>query len=39
MLEDYHTVDKLSDEELAALNREVANEIYSFLQVMFIFIE
>jgi hypothetical protein len=35
IIEDYHAAGKLTDNEMAALNREVANKIYSFLQIMF----
>jgi hypothetical protein len=35
VIEDYHAAGKLTDSEMAALNREVANKIYSFLEIAF----
>ncbi|HTU24756.1 MAG TPA: hypothetical protein VMF30_05135 [Pirellulales bacterium] len=34
-IEDYHADGKLSDPEMKALNREVANKIYTFLHYLF----
>lgn len=34
IIEDYHAAGKLTDPEMAALNREVANKLYSFLVIM-----
>ncbi len=33
VIEDYHTQGKLSDSEMMALNKEVVNKIYTFLQI------
>src|SRR5438552_2598845 len=35
IIEDYHAAGKLTDAEMAALNREIVNKIYSFLQMTF----
>jgi hypothetical protein len=34
VIENYHAAGKLTDPEMKALNQEVANKIYSFLQIM-----
>jgi hypothetical protein len=34
IIENYHTTGKLTDSEMAVFNREVANKIYSFLQIV-----
>jgi hypothetical protein len=34
IIENYHAVGRLTDPEIAALNREVVNKIYAFLQIM-----
>ena len=33
--EDYHAAGKLNDSEMAVLNREATNKIYSFLEIAF----
>ena len=33
VIEDYHADGKLSDAEMMALNKEVANKIYTFLRI------
>ena len=35
VIEDYHVAGKLTNPEMAALNREVTNKIYSFLLILF----
>ena len=35
IIEDSHAAGKLTDQEMAAFNREVADKIYSFLHIMF----
>lgn len=35
ILEEYHAAGKLTDPEMAAFNREVANKLYAFLTILF----
>lgn len=35
VIEDYHAQGKLTDEEMKAFNKEVANKLYTFLEYIF----
>jgi hypothetical protein len=35
VIEDYHTAGKLTDEEMAIFNKEVANKIYSIMYLLY----
>jgi hypothetical protein len=35
VIEDYHAAGKLTDPEMAALNKEVVNKLYAFLMIVF----